>query len=86
MGLSPDEAAQEVGNTEKLLTLLPEVPAIYGAWKQIVTASKVLGVKVHDARLVAIMRVYTVESILTFNTADFERFGVGTIHPSSLIP
>jgi predicted nucleic acid-binding protein len=86
LGWSPEEAAQEVENIEKLLTLLPEVPSVYGAWKQIVTANKVQGVKVHDARLVAIMSVYVVESILTFNTADFERFGVRTIHPSSLVP
>ena len=84
MGLSPDEALQEVGRIENLLTLLPEVPAIYSAWKQIVTAHKIQGVKVHDARLGAVMSVYAVEAILTFNEEDFERFGVRTIHPSSL--
>lgn len=84
LGLSPDEALQEVGKIENLLTLLPEVPAIYSAWKQIVTARKIQGVKVHDARLAAIMSVYAVEGILTFNNTDFERFGVRTIHPSSL--
>ena len=55
---------------EKSLTLLPDVPAIYGAWKQIVSDHKVQGVKVYDARLVAIMSIYTVESVLTFNSVD----------------
>jgi len=87
LGLSPEEVRQEVSNIEKSLTLLPEVPAIYGAWKQIVTTYKVQGVKVHDARLIAIMGVHDVESILTFNTADFERFAdIRAIHPSSLPP
>ena len=57
------------------------------AWKQIVKDHKVRGVKVYDARLVAIMSVYTVESVLTFNSADFERFSnVRAIQPSSLLP
>ncbi len=86
-GLSPEEVLQEVSNIEKLLTLLPGVPAIYSAWKQIVAVHKVHGVKVYDARLVAIMSVYAVESLLTFNSVDFERFSnVRAIHPSSLVP
>jgi predicted nucleic acid-binding protein len=87
LGLSPEEVLQEVSNIEKSLTLLPDVPAIYSAWKQIVAAHKVQGAKVHDARLAAIMSVYAVESILTFNSADFERFtNVRAIQPSSLVP
>jgi predicted nucleic acid-binding protein len=87
LGLSPEEVLQEVSNIEKSLTLLPDVPAIYGAWKRIVATHKVQGVKVYDARLAAIMSVYTVESILTFNSVDFERFpNVRAIHPSSLVP
>ncbi len=87
LGMSPEEALQEVSNIEKSLTLLPDVPAIYTAWKQIVAAHKVKGVKVYDARLAAIMNVYAVESVLTFNSADFERYSnVRAIHPSSLLP
>ena len=85
--MSPEEALQEVSNIEKSLTLLPDVPTIYSAWKQIVAAHKVQGVKVYDARLAAIMSVYAVESVLTFNSVDFERFSsIRAIHPSSLVP
>ncbi len=87
LGLTPEEALQEVSNIEKSLTLLPDVPAIYGAWKQIVAVHKVRGIKVYDARLAAIMSIYAVESVLTFNSVDFERFtNVRAIHPSSLVP
>lgn len=87
LGLSPEEVLQEVSNIEKSLMLLPDVPAIYSAWKQIVAAHKVQGVKVYDARLAAIMSVYAVESVLTFNSVDFDRFtNVRAIHPSSLVP
>ena len=77
---------QEVGNIEKSLTLLPDIPAIYAAWKQIVKDHKVQGVKVYDARLVAIMNVCAVESVLTLNWVDFERFSsITAIHPSALV-
>ena len=85
LGLSSEEALQEISNIEKSLILLPDVSAIYTAWKQIVSTHKVQGVKVHDAHLVAIMNVYSVEKILTFNSLDFERFKTITvIHPSAL--
>lgn len=74
-----------MGDIETLLTLLPESPAIYTAWKEIVRRNEVRGVKVHDARLVAIMNVYAIESILTFNDADFKRYReINAIHPSSI--
>ncbi len=86
LGLSQEEVLQEVGTVERLLTTLPDIPAIYAAWKEIVRDHKVQGVKVYDARLVATMSVYAVESILTFNTADFERYGAITaLHPSSVV-
>jgi predicted nucleic acid-binding protein len=85
LGLSHQEAIQEVSSIEKLLTLLPDVPAIYSAWKEIVRKHKVQGVKVYDARLVATMNVYGVESILTFNAADFKRYdNITAVHPASI--
>jgi predicted nucleic acid-binding protein len=86
-GLSPDQVLKEIGGFESSLSLLPDVPEIYATWKQIVKAHKVRGVQVHDARLVAIMTVYSVNALLTFNAADFARFASATvIHPSSLAP
>ena len=86
LGLSHEEVLQEVSSIEKLLTLLPDVPALYNAWKQIVKDHRVQGVKVYDARLVATMSVYTVESVLTFNTADFKRYSsITALHPSSML-
>jgi antitoxin ParD1/3/4 len=35
-----------------------------------------MGVKVHDARLVAMMNIHGIRRILTFNTDDFLRFSV----------
>ena len=86
LGLSHQEALQEVSSVEKLLTLLPDIPAIYAAWKEVVKDYKVQGVKVYDARLVATMNIYAVENILTFNTSDFKRYSnVAALHPSSTV-
>ena len=85
-GLSPEEVLQEVSSIEKLLTLLPDIPAVYTVWKEIVGEHKVQGVRVYDARLVAIMNVYAVESVLTFNTDDFKRYrSITALHPSSIL-
>ena len=47
---------------------------------------RIQGVKVYDARLVATMTVYAVDSVLTFNAADFKRYNsVIALHPSSVI-
>src|ERR1019366_6199859 len=50
LGFSHEEVLQEVSSIEKLLTLLPDIPAIYAAWKEIVSDHKVQGVRVYDAR------------------------------------
>lgn len=87
LGFSHAEALQEVASIEDSLTLLPDVPAIYPAWKRIVDGHKVQGVKVYDARLVAVMSVYAVESILSFNNADFERYAfITALNPATLLP
>ena len=86
LGLSHEEVLREVNSIENLLTLLPDTPAIYATWKQIVQNHRVQGVKVYDARLVAVMTVYGVESVLTFNFADFKRYSnITALHPSSML-
>jgi predicted nucleic acid-binding protein len=50
-----------------------------------VVGHNVLGVKVHDTRLVAAMKVHGVGKILTFNIRDFARFDVEAVHPSSVL-
>ncbi len=86
LGMSVDEVLREINSIETLITLLPDIPGIYAEWKRIVARHDVQGVKVYDARLVAIMTVYSVDSVLTFNAADFKRYSnVTALHPSSLL-
>jgi predicted nucleic acid-binding protein len=84
-GFSVALAAGEVAKIEQALILLPESPATYDEWKRLVLAHGVMGAKVHDARLVAAMKVHGIRRILTFNTDDFKRFDVETVHPSAVL-
>ena len=75
----------EVSKIERALILLPDSPAVYEEWKRLVVRHNVLGSKVHDAKLVAVMNVHRVPRILTFNTADFARYPIEALHPGSLL-
>ena len=86
LGLSIDEVVREVASIENLLTLLPDILGIYSEWKRVVAQHKVQGVKVYDARLVAVMNRYGVDTMLTFNTGDFKRYAdINGLHPSAMI-
>jgi predicted nucleic acid-binding protein len=46
----------------------------------------VQNVKVYDARLVAVMSVYAIDRVRTFNIADFKRYDtVSAIYPASML-
>jgi hypothetical protein len=84
LGFSTSQTSAEIAKIEAIFTLLPDTPAIYVEWKRLVSKHNVQGVQVHDSRLVASMNVHGVERLLTFNTADFARFGISLLYPSSL--
>ena len=85
-GLSIAEAAEGARELEEILTLLPESAAVYREWRRLVVAYRVSGVKVHDARLVAVLRAYRIRHLLTFNEADFRRYEeVVVVTPESIV-
>lgn len=87
LGHTVAAAEVEVNRLKVIFPLLLDTPAIYGEWERLVIAHAVMGVKVHDARLVAAMLVHGVTDILTFNTDDFKRFGqITAVHPRAINP
>lgn len=74
LGWSHQHARNEVARVEEFLSLLIESTEVYAERKRLVVAHGVVGVQAHDARLVAAMKVYGVERILTFNTQDVLRY------------
>jgi predicted nucleic acid-binding protein len=82
LGFPTAVALREVDLIERLFTLLPDSPAVYGEWKRLVVFHGVAGSKVHDTKLVAMMTVHGVRRLLTFNTSDFARYDIEAIHPT----
>ena len=75
LGWKPAKADRVLKTVEQLFPLLPDSPAIYPQWRRLVVEFGVSGVKTHDTRLVAAMKVNNVTHILTFNKNDFIRYG-----------
>lgn len=85
LGMSPAEAERQVDSLELLFPLVPETPDIYREWRKLVSVAGVSGVKVHDARLAAVMLANGLTHVLTFNPSDFKRFsGITVIHPQDV--
>lgn len=74
LGMTPARVAGEIAMLRRFFRLLPSTPDVLEAWQRIVVRLGVTGKQTHDAHLAAVMQVYSVVSILTFNTADFRRF------------
>jgi predicted nucleic acid-binding protein len=84
-GLTPIEADRRAKLFEQKLRLLPDGLAVHQEWRRLLVLQNISGVQVHDARLIAAMRVHGVARILTFNQNDFARYaGIEAVHPRSL--
>jgi len=85
LGLSTEQAARCIDHFQTLLRLLPSTPAFFPTWRHLVLRHGVVGIQVHDARLVAAMQIYQVKKLLTFDPDDFKRYDeIVAIHPQSL--
>ncbi|HEY1160607.1 MAG TPA: PIN domain-containing protein [Terracidiphilus sp.] len=84
-GFTPATADVRAKAIEAAFRLLPDGPAVHDEWRRLLVDYSISGIQVHDARLVAAMRVHGVKRILTFNTRDFARFtDIEAIHPADL--
>lgn len=86
LGYSVQDASREIRSIESHFTFLPDTPAIYPAWKNLVTQHSVSGRLAHDARIVAAMNVHGISHILTFNKNDFIRFpSITVVTPAEVV-
>jgi predicted nucleic acid-binding protein len=87
LGMTVAQTDAELTKLERLFSILSDSPAIYSEWRRLVTKYSVMGVQVHDTRLVAAMLVHGITHLLTFNTSDFKRFSeITLVHPSNIFP
>jgi predicted nucleic acid-binding protein len=84
-GMTVAEADREASLIENQFTFLPDNETIHSEWRRLVVSYGVSGAQVHDARLVAAMRVHGITHLLTFNQADFFRYrDITVVHPEQL--
>ena len=86
LGLSVAQTEVEVSRLKNLFALVPDTPDIFTEWERIVRQYQVSGKQVHDARLVAAMKVHGLQNLLTFNDGDFKRFTeVTAVNPQRVV-
>lgn len=86
LGWSIEQTSAEIEQILNQFTLLEETPQIFTDWLSYVTTYKVMGKRVHDVRLMAVMLVHGVTHLLTFNTDDFiSTAGIAIVHPQTLV-
>lgn len=74
LDLSITEVAHAKQHFTQLFQFLPDHPRLYHEWERLVVHYQCKGKVCHDARLVASMMTHGIDSLLTFNIADFVRF------------
>jgi hypothetical protein len=66
--------------------LLDESPSAYRHWRNLLVQHQVVGLAVHDSRLVSAMEVANIRYVLTLNATDFNRYqGVMSVTPKVII-
>jgi len=86
LGMDIEWAAAQVQRMKRFFDLLVENPETQGEWERLVIQHRVSGKQVHDARLVATMRVHGIRQILTFNLGDFNRYPeIHAVSPEEVI-
>lgn len=73
-GQSNEATDRRLDFVERFAVLLTETSASYAVWRKLLVDASISGVAVHDARLVSVMIDQGIESLITLNAADFDRY------------
>lgn len=88
-GLPPDGAFRLVENgIEPICGIVPDVASTFTELKRLLIQYNVVGKQVHDARLVALMLTRQIDTILTLNARDFQRYlpeGISIVTPGDVV-
>ncbi|MBN3948769.1 MAG: PIN domain-containing protein [Nostoc sp. NMS7] len=86
LGWNAEQTHTEVEQILDQFTLLEDNLQIFTHWLNYVTSYKVMGKRVHDARLIGVMLTHGVTHLLTFNIDDFTNTaGIVVVHPQTVI-
>jgi predicted nucleic acid-binding protein len=89
LALTPTAIAKLYEDTiDPMCEVLPEPDTFVDQLKRLLIQYGATGKQVHDARLIAMMIVWQVESLLTLNERDFRRYeaeGIRIFTPASIL-
>jgi len=83
-----EEAARRLRRIERGVRIITETPLTPEIWKTLVQRYGVRGVRVHDARSVALMLTHSLTKLVTLNKTDFTRYqaeGLVPMTPGELL-
>lgn len=84
-GLSVSQVEKRLRVLERACTVVPDSADLYSVWRHLVLAHGVMGVQVHDARIVAWLMSQALTHVVTLNTSDFVRYpGIVALTPEEL--
>lgn len=81
LGFSIAQADAELSQIEKVFDLVPDNEEVCRQFRTLLIRHSVIGVKVHDARIVAGMKAHGIANLLTFNIKDFDRYDINAVAP-----
>lgn len=88
LAMAPDRAIDLFQREiESICSVLVETDSTHSEFKRLVGKYAVTGKQVHDARLVAMMLTWQIESVLTLNDRHFRRYepeGITVVTPAGL--
>ncbi len=86
-GLSSLQTERKAKLIERFCRLLPDSLATHQEWRELISTQAVMGVEIHDARLVATMKVHQIDRLLTSNVRDFNRYQsqISIVTPAQIV-
>ena len=86
LGWTPKKTQEEISIILSQFSLLEDNPNIFTIWFKLVKNYNIQGKRTHDIRLLAVMIVYNIPYLLTFNPRDFIQLpNITIIHPQDII-
>ncbi|MGH9948423.1 MAG: type II toxin-antitoxin system VapC family toxin [Pyrinomonadaceae bacterium] len=77
--LTPKQTERKIDLMLKHFPILSDSSTTFDIWRLLVSENQIVGVGVHDAKLVASMIAHSVQHLVTFNTKDFRRYNMISI-------
>ncbi len=86
LGWTVEQTRSTIDQLLDRFPLLEESSQIFPNWLSLVTTSRVMGKRTHDARIVAAMLAHGITNVLTFNPSDFKiTTSIVIVRPQELV-